>query len=122
MRPVYLDLFRLHLPLPGWVSILHRITGVLLFVFVPLAVAVLSASLADAAGFERVVDSLAHPLGKFTLLLGVWAFAHHLFAGVRHLALDAHWGVGLRRARQSSVAVMFASLALTLAAAWRLFA
>ncbi len=122
MRPVYLDLFRIHLPLPGWVSILHRVSGALLFAALPLGVWVLSVSLSDEAGFQRIVDWMAHPLTKLFLLILIWAFAQHLFAGLRHLALDVHWGVDLRRARQTGIAVLLASGLVTLLAAWRLFA
>ncbi len=121
-RPVYLNLFRIHLPLAGWVSILHRVSGALLFLALPLGVWTLSVSLSDAAGFQQVAAWLALPLGKLGLLLLIAAFTQHLFAGLRHLALDVHWGVGLQRARQSSLAVMLATLGVTLLAAWGLFA
>lgn len=121
-RPVYLNLFRIHLPLPGWVSILHRVSGALLFAALPLGVWALSVSLADEAGFQRIAGWLDHLLARLILLGLVWAFAHHLLAGLRHLALDVHWGVDLKRARQSSLAVMLASGLVTLLAAWRLFA
>lgn len=121
-RPVDLNLLRIHLPLPGWVSILHRVSGALLFAALPLGVWGLSVSLADEAGFQRIADCIAHPLARLVLLALIWAFAHHLLAGLRHLALDVHWGVDLRHARQSSLAVMLASGLVTLAAAWRLFA
>ena len=121
-RPVYLNLLRIHLPLPGWVSILHRVSGALLFAALPLGVWGLSVSLENEAGFQRVAGWIAHPLARLVLLGLIWAFAHHFFAGVRHLALDAHWGTDLKRARQSSVAVMLASGLAMLLAAWRLFA
>jgi succinate dehydrogenase / fumarate reductase cytochrome b subunit len=121
-RPVYLDLFRIHLPLAGWVSILHRVSGALLFAALPLAVWALSISLAGDAGFRRIADWMAHPLARLALLGLMWAFAHHLLAGVRHLALDAHWGTDLKRARRSSLVVLLASGLVTLLAAWRLFA
>jgi succinate dehydrogenase / fumarate reductase cytochrome b subunit len=121
-RPVYLNLFRIHLPLAGWVSILHRVSGALLFAALPLGVWGLSVSLADETGFRRVADWIAHPLARLLLLGWVWAFTHHLLAGLRHLALDAHWGADLKRAQQSSVAVMLAGGLVTLLAALRLFA
>jgi succinate dehydrogenase / fumarate reductase cytochrome b subunit len=121
-RPVYLNLFRIHLPLAGWVSILHRVSGAVLFAALPLGVWALSVSLSGDAGFRRMADALAHPLARLVLLGGVWAFAHHVFAGLRHLALDVHWGMELKQARQSSLAVMLASGLVTLLAAWRLFA
>jgi len=121
-RPVYLNLLRIHLPLPGWVSILHRISGALLFVALPLGVWLLALSLSDEDGFRQVKEWTAHPLAKLCVLVLVWAFAHHWFAGLRHLALDVHWGVDLKHARQSSLAVMLAAVLVTLVAAWRLFA
>ena len=121
-RPVYLNLLRIHLPLTGWVSILHRVSGVLLFAALPAGVWALSVSLSDEAGFRRMADTLAHPLVRLLVLLLVWLFAHHVFAGLRHLALDAHWGVDLKHARQSSLAVLLAAGLVTLIAAWRLFA
>jgi succinate dehydrogenase / fumarate reductase cytochrome b subunit len=121
-RPVYLDLLRIHLPLPGWVSILHRVSGVLLFTALPLGVWGLSVSLSDEAGFQRMADGVTHPLARLLVLLLIWAFAQHFFAGLRHLALDVHRGVSLRQARQSSLAVLLASGLVTLLVAWRLFA
>lgn len=121
-RPVYLDLRRIHLPLPGWVSILHRVSGALLFLALPLGVWALSVSLADDAGFQRLADGLAHPLARLALLGLIWAFSHHLLAGLRHLAMDADWGGDLKSARQSSRIVLFVSGLVTLLAAWSLFA
>lgn len=121
-RPVYLNLFRIHLPLAGWVSILHRVSGALLFFALPFGVWALSVSLTDEAGFRRMANWVTLPLSKLVLLLLVGAFAHHLFAGLRHLALDVHWGVSLPRARQSSLAVVLAAVGMTLLAAWKLYA
>jgi len=121
-RPVYLNLFRIYLPLAGWVSVLHRISGALLFVAIPLAVWGLSVSLSGEDGYQRIADCFSQPLPRLILLLMVWALAHHGFAGLRHLALDVHWGVSLRGARQTSIAVLLATGLVTLLAAWRLFA
>lgn len=122
VRPVYLDLWRIHLPLPGWVSILHRVSGALLFAALPLGVWALSVSLSGEAGFQRIAQGMAHPLTKLFLLILVWAFAQHFFAGLRHLALDVHWGEALRSARRTSLAVLLATALVTLLAAWTLFA
>ncbi len=121
-RPVYLNLFRIHLPLAGWVSVMHRISGALLFVAMPLGVWGLSISLSGEEGFRRIADCFVQPLPRLFLLLLVWALVHHGFAGLRHLALDVHWGVDLRCARQASIAVLLATGLVTLFAAWRLFA
>jgi succinate dehydrogenase / fumarate reductase cytochrome b subunit len=105
-RPVNLDLLRIHLPLPGWVSILHRISGALLFAALPLGVWALSVSLSGEAGFQRMADCVTHPLPKLFLLLLIWAFAQHFFAGLRHLAMDVHWMTSLQKARLSSRLVL----------------
>jgi succinate dehydrogenase / fumarate reductase cytochrome b subunit len=120
-RPVHLDLLRIRLPLPGWVSILHRLSGALLFLAVPLAVGLLAWSLSDEAGFWALLEGSRHPAARVLALALFWAFAFHFFAGLRHLAQDAHWGVGLRAARRSGLAVIVASVAATLAfAVWLL--
>ena len=121
-RPVYLNLFRIHLPLAGWVSILHRLSGALLFLAFPIGVWALSVSLSNEAGFQRMAAWLTHPLSKLFLLLLIWAFTHHVLAGLRHLALDVHWGVERNAARHSSMAVVAATGLITFLAAWRLFA
>ena len=121
-RPVYLDLVRIRLPLPGIVSILHRISGAALFLLaIPAALFALQASLESADGFARVQAMLLHPLAKLALLGLLWAYLHHFFAGIRYLLIDLHIGDDLAPARQSSVVVLAASLALTLIIAVRLW-
>ena len=120
-RPVHLDLMRIHLPVGGWVSILHRVSGALLFLGFPAAVWMLSTSVADEAGFERMTAWLGHPASKLAVLLLTWALVHHLLAGLRHLALDVHCCVARDCARASARAVLLVSVALTLGAGWRLF-
>ncbi len=120
-RPVYLDLARLRLPLPGWVSILHRVSGVFLFLALPLGVGALSVSLESEAGFRAVSGWMTHVWVKLLLLVLVWAFVHHLLAGLRHLAMDAHWGVRLRQARNTGAVVLAISGMATLAVAGWLF-
>lgn len=120
-RPVYLNLLQLRLPLAGWVSILHRVSGVLLFLALPLGVWALSVSLASEVGFRQLAAGAASPAGKSLALLLAWAALFHLFAGLRHLALDVHWGVNRIPARRTSLAVVTASVAATLALAGCLF-
>lgn len=121
-RPIYLNLFRIRLPITGWVSILHRLSGALLFLCFPLAIWLLSKSLANAAGFAAVRAWLALPEAKLVVLGLVWLFTLHFFAGLRHLAMDVHWGVTLTAARRSSVGVLVLAGVVTLAVAWGLFA
>jgi succinate dehydrogenase / fumarate reductase cytochrome b subunit len=121
-RPVYLNLVRIRLPLPGIVSILHRISGAALFLFaIPLALFAMQASLESAAGFASMQSMFAHPLCKLVLVGLLWAYLHHFFAGIRYLLIDLHVGDDLKPARQSSVVVLVASLALTLIIAVRLW-
>jgi len=116
-RPKYLGLrallFEIRLPLPGWVSILHRLSGALLFLATVGLLWMLDRSLESEAGFESVRRYVAHAPVKAVLLLLVWAYCHHLCAGLRFLALDLHLGTDRAVARASSVAVFVASLALT---------
>jgi succinate dehydrogenase / fumarate reductase cytochrome b subunit len=121
-RPVDLNPLRVHLPVTGWVSILHRVSGALLFAALPIGAWALSVSLSGEAGFRRMAEAASSPLARLFALGLVWAFAHHFLAGLRHLALDMHCGVDLKRARRSSLVVMLASALLACFAAWRLFA
>lgn len=118
LRPKYLSLsallFEIRLPLPGWVSILHRISGVLLvFPFAAWLLFMLDASLASEQGFEKTRAYLDLPLVKLGMLLFVWAYAHHFCAGIRFLLLDINRGIELKQARLSSVFVLLISLLLT---------
>ena len=113
-RPKYLDLTRIKLPLPGLVSILHRISGFGLFLFLPLLLWLLQSSLASPDSYVRYRAAIAHPLMKLVLIGLLWAFLHHLIAGVRFLLLDIHVGTELAVARNSSRAVLALSILLTL--------
>jgi len=112
-RPKYLDLFTIRLPVPGLVSILHRISGFGLFLFLPLLLWLLHSSLASPDAYERYRETIAHPFVKLILIGLLWAFLHHLFAGLRFLLLDIHVGTELGTARNSSRAVLVVSVVLT---------
>jgi succinate dehydrogenase / fumarate reductase cytochrome b subunit len=114
-RPKYLELSRIRLPLPGIVSILHRISGAGLFVFLPFMLWLLQSSLTAPETFERYGAVVSHPFVKLILIGLLWAFLHHLFAGIRFLLLDAHVGTELATARNSSRAVLATSALLTIA-------
>ena len=121
-RPVYLDLVRIRLPLPGIVSILHRASGALLFLLgIPLLLAAFAASVESPESYAELKATLAHPLAKLVLIAFVWAYIHHFFAGIRFLLLDTLTGIELASARRSSVAVLAVSLALTLIVGARLW-
>lgn len=115
-RPKHLDLTKIRLPLPALVSILHRVSGAVLFLFIWLFLYGLERSLASPQDFAALRSMFAHPLVKLLLLGLLWAYLHHLCAGIRHLAMDVHYGTELAAARASSWAVLAVSIALTLAA------
>lgn len=118
-RPKYLDLRLIKLPLPGFISILHRVSGLLLFLALPLFLWMLQSSLLSIETYTQLVAVLRYPLSKLILICLLWAFLHHLCAGIRYLAIDMHIGVGLTQARASSKLVLFVSLGLTvLMGAW----
>jgi succinate dehydrogenase / fumarate reductase cytochrome b subunit len=112
-RPLWYNLNLLDLPLPGLVSILHRISGALLFLLIFFLLYLLDASLASPSRFEDAKAVVAHPLAKLVLFGLLWAFLHHLCAGVRYLFLDVHKGLEKEAARKTSIAVLVVSLALT---------
>jgi succinate dehydrogenase / fumarate reductase cytochrome b subunit len=116
-RPKYLSLqailFEIRLPLAGWVSILHRVSGVLLFASGIWLLFLLDRSLSSAAGFASIQRYLDFTLVKLSLLVLVWAYCHHLCAGIRFLLLDLDKGVDKASARASSIAVLVVSLVLT---------
>lgn len=116
-RPKYLSLpailFEIRLPLPGWVSILHRVSGALLFLAVLWLLYLLDRSLASEAGFDAVRHYVGLVPVKLGLLVILWAFCHHFCAGIRYLFLDLDKGVDLATARLSSWMVLAASLLLT---------
>lgn len=116
-RPKYLSLqailFEIRLPLAGWVSILHRVSGVLLFASGIWLLFLLDRSLSSEAGFSSIQRYLEFTLVKLSLLVLVWAYCHHLCAGIRFLLLDLDKGVDKASARASSVAVFVVSLLLT---------
>jgi|SRR3989338_538847 len=112
-RPKHLALHLIKLPLPGFVSILHRISGLLLFIALPLLLLMLQYSLRSIETYTQLLAVLAHPLVKLMLLGLLWAFLHHFCAGLRYLAIDLDYGMKLAQARASSKAVLVVSLVLT---------
>ncbi|MCC6161042.1 MAG: succinate dehydrogenase, cytochrome b556 subunit [Nitrosomonas sp.] len=119
-RPKYLNLLKIRQPLPAIVSILHRISGVLLFFpGIPLFLYGMQMLLQSPETFASLQSGLDQPLCKLFLLLATWFFLHHLFAGIRHLMLDLHYGLQLEHARLSSKLVLATGAILTvLAGIW----
>ncbi|MEO8145116.1 MAG: succinate dehydrogenase, cytochrome b556 subunit [Betaproteobacteria bacterium] len=124
-RPKYLNLraliLEIRLPLPGLVSILHRISGALLFVALVWLLWMLDRSLDSEAAFDRIKYYAGLWPVKLSLLVLVWAYSHHFCAGIRYLFLDLDKGVDLATARLTSWLVLAASLVLTALLGWRLW-
>lgn len=112
-RPKHLALLQIKQPLPAIVSILHRISGALLFLALPLLLLMLQYSLYSIETYTRFVEVLSHPLSKLMLLGLLWAFLHHFCAGIRFLAIDLRIGSDLAGARTGSKWVLAVSLVLT---------
>lgn len=117
-RPVDLPLLKIRLPIGGIVSIIHRVTGVLLVLALPLATYWLDKSLASQAGFESVGRSINSVWIKILALLLFALFVQHLISGIRHLLLDLHIGIGKAPARFSAWAVLGLSVSIVIVAAW----
>ena len=112
-RPKHLNLLRISLPLPAKVSILHRVSGALLFLALPVLIYQLDQSLDSADTYAAAVAFFDLPLVKLAVLVLVWSYAHHFCAGIRYLLLDLHIGLDRIPANRSAMIVMVASLALT---------
>jgi succinate dehydrogenase / fumarate reductase cytochrome b subunit len=109
-RPVFLDLRRIKLPMSGVVSILHRISGILMALAIPGAATLFHQALSGPDGFAVVAAILDSWLARLILMLLAWSLLHHLFSGIRYLLIDL--GLGLERpaARRSAMIVFAAAI------------
>ena len=113
-RPKNLNLASIRLPIPALVSILHRATGALIFLLLPVMLWTFQRSLSSPEGYQQIAELGQHPLAKLALLGVLWAFLHHFLAGIRHLTLDMRIGLEIRQARRSGKLVLIAGVLLTL--------
>ena len=102
------------LPLAGKVSILHRISGLLLFVSLPFLLYLLDQSLTSEISFDTFKGVLSYPLIKIIVLVLAWAFMFHFCAGIRFLLLDTHRAVSKEGGKQTSIVVLAVSSLLTI--------
>jgi len=109
----FLDVREIRLPLPGIVSILHRISGAGLFLLLPFLLYLFDLSVSSPETFATYKAIVGHPLVKLILFGLLWAYLHHFCAGIRFLLLDLHKGIELEQARQSARLVLIVSLTLT---------
>ena len=115
-RPVNLNLFTIHFPLPAIISILHRISGVILFLLIPVMLWGLGKSLSSAQSFDEIHACLTHPVCKLFLLAIFSALIYHMIAGIRHLFMDMGVGENVKSGRFSSKLTLIISIILILLA------
>ena len=113
-RPVYLNLFKIRQPIGAIVSIIHRITGVLMVLALPVALSLLQQSLVSPEAFQQVLEWFATPVGRVLLYASIILFTQHFYSGVRHLLLDIDVGVDIASARVSARATLVATLVTVL--------
>jgi succinate dehydrogenase / fumarate reductase cytochrome b subunit len=101
-RPKNLNLFTIKLPINAVVSILHRVSGVGLFLSIPLILFAFQSLVHSESSYLTLAGWLNTWFVKLLLIGLAWAFFHHFFAGIRHLFQDIHWMTSLKNARLSS--------------------
>lgn len=109
-RPINLDIGTIHLPLAAWVSILHRISGVIVFVGIALLLWVLDLSLSGPEGFAAVQEAAGSFLSRFLIWAVLSALVYHIAAGCRHLLMDLGIGESLQGGALSAKVVLIVSL------------
>jgi succinate dehydrogenase / fumarate reductase cytochrome b subunit len=110
------------LPPAGWVSILHRISGALLFLLMPFIIWMFDASLSSEASFGSFTAAFDSSFVKLVALALIWACLHHFIAGLRHVWMDLTHSLTLGQGRISALITLGSSLLLTLILGIRLFA
>ena len=116
--PVFLNLFRIRMPAGAVASIAHRISGVLLFLSLPLLAWLLDLSLQGGEGYERAIALLQSTGVRLASVVLVWSLLHHLVAGIRFLLIDVHFGVSMPAARLSAWFANLAAVLMALLYAW----
>jgi succinate dehydrogenase / fumarate reductase cytochrome b subunit len=123
------DLPTYRLPAAGWVSILHRISGLLMFLLLPFIIWMFDKSISSEISFAKFTSAFTLGLGfvpgalvKLVVLALIWAFVHHLIAGLRHLWMDTHHdAVSKEFGRSSAIVTLALSVGLTVVLGAKLF-
>lgn len=108
------QLMQYRLPAAGIMSILHRVSGALLFFGLPVILWLFSMSLTSELSYAQLVEFSDSVLVKLVLCGLIWAFFHHLLAGIRHLVSDLHMGLTKEQSSFWGVAVMAGGVVLSL--------
>jgi succinate dehydrogenase / fumarate reductase cytochrome b subunit len=116
------------LPPAGWVSILHRASGLVMFVLLPFIIWMFDTSVTSEITYSQFASVFKSGTGllpgwfyKLIALALIWSYLHHLIAGVRHLWMDATHAVSKEFGRQSAIVTLAVSIVLTLALGAKLF-
>ena len=132
-RPVYRNIhvsqiLSYRLPPAGVVSILHRISGAVMFLLLPFVVWLFDVSLSSEISYERFTSAFVAGIGpvpavivKLVVLALMWAYLHHFIAGVRHLWMDATHSVTKEQGHSSAIVTLALSVLLTVALGAKLF-
>jgi succinate dehydrogenase / fumarate reductase cytochrome b subunit len=122
------DALGYRLPVAGVVSILHRASGLLMFVLLPFIIWMFDTSLTSEISYSQFTAVFAGGVGflpgwffKLLALALIWSYLHHLLAGLRHLWMDATHSVSKEFGRQSAIVTLAVSLVLTLVLGVKLF-
>jgi succinate dehydrogenase / fumarate reductase, cytochrome b subunit len=132
-RPVYrnihvTEIIKYRLPLAGIVSILHRVSGALMFLLMPLVIWMFDTSVSSQVSYDLFASAFNVGLGvvpgwllKLVVLALIWAYLHHFIAGVRHLWMDMYHTVSKEQGRSSAVTTLVLSVLLTVVLGAKLF-
>jgi succinate dehydrogenase / fumarate reductase cytochrome b subunit len=115
------ELMNYRQPFSAIVSIMHRISGFLLFIALPFILYLLQESIRSELSFAHFQGIASHPFAKLVILALVWGYMHHFCAGVRHLVMDTHIGLDKDSARKSSIAVLVVTWVVVILVALKLF-
>lgn len=115
------DIVRYRLPMPGMVSIMHRISGAVLFLALPFLLYLFELSIRSEISFAEFGGVVSHPFAKLVLVVLAWGYLQHFFAGIRHLVMDTHIGLDKQSARKSAAVVLGLTAITTLLVALKLF-
>ena len=125
---IFQDVRTYRLPPAGWVSILHRVSGLLMFLLLPFVVWLFDTSLSSEISFERFSAAFGIGIGfvpgwfvKLACLALIWGYLHHFVAGVRHLYMDATHSVTKQFGQSSAIVTLVLSLGLTVVLGAKLF-
>lgn len=123
-----IDALQYRLPVAGLLSILHRVSGMLMFFLLPFIVWMFDASVTSEVSYDGFTSAFVAGIGvvpgfvvKLVALALIWAYLHHAVAGVRHLWMDATHSVSKQQGRSSAVATFVISIVLTVALGAKLF-